>query len=100
MGVLSVNAGERRSPSEISNPAFRVCINLCSIVFTGKIRCCFFQICAFQYWILLHVITASYLLAREQKYTAGSVSSEGDSIFYSGISAVKYGSHVLKVYGD
>ena len=26
MGVLSVNAGERRSPSERSNPAFRVCI--------------------------------------------------------------------------
>ena len=25
--VLSVNAGERRSPSERSNPAFRVCIN-------------------------------------------------------------------------
>ena len=29
----------------------------------------------------IHVITASYLLGREQKYTAGSVSSEGDSIF-------------------
>ena len=27
VGVLSVNAGERRSPSERSNPAFRVCIN-------------------------------------------------------------------------
>ena len=27
------------------------------------------------------MITASYLLGREQKYTAGSVSSEGDSIF-------------------
>ena len=40
------------------------------------------------------MITASYLLGREQKYTAGSVSSEGDSIFYSGISAVKSGSHV------
>ena len=25
--VLSVNAGERRSPSERSNAAFRVCIN-------------------------------------------------------------------------
>ena len=100
MGVLSVNAGERRSPSERSNPAFRVCINLCLIVFTGKIRCCVFRICAFQYFILFHVITASYLLGREQKYTAGSVSSEGDSIFYSGISAVKSGSHVLKLYGD
>ena len=29
-----------------------------------------------------------------------SVSCEGDSIFYSGISAVKSGSHVLKLYGD
>ena len=48
--------------------------------------------------ILFYVITASYLLGREQKYTAGSVSSEGDSIFYSGISAVKSGSHVLKLY--
>ena len=46
------------------------------------------------------MITASYLLGREQKYTAGSVSSEGDSILYSGISAVKSGSHVLKLYGD
>ena len=27
VGVLSDNAGERRSPSERSNPAFRVCIN-------------------------------------------------------------------------
>ena len=27
VGVLSVNAGERRSPSERSNPAYRVCIN-------------------------------------------------------------------------
>ena len=70
------------------------------IVFTGKIRCCFFRICAFQYFILFHVITASYLLGSEQKYTAGSVSSEGDSIFYSGISAVKSGSHVLKLYGE
>ena len=87
-------------PSERSNPAFRVCINWCLIVFTGKIRCCFFRICAFQYFILFHVITASYLLGREQKYTAGSVSSEGDSIFYSGISAVKSVSHVLKLYGD
>ena len=51
VGVLSVNAGERRSPSERSNPAFRVCINWCLIVFTGKIRCCFFRICAFQYFI-------------------------------------------------
>ena len=100
MGFLSVNARERRSPSERSNPAFRVCINLCLIVFAGKIRCCFFRICAFQYFILFHVITASYLLGRETKYTAGSVSSEGDSIFYSGISAVKSGSHVLKLYGD
>ena len=100
VGVLSVNAGERRSPSERSNPAFRVCINCCLIVFTGKIRCCFFRICAFQYFILFHVITASYLLGREQKYTAGSVSSEGDSILYSGISAVKSGSHVLKLYGN
>ena len=49
--------------------------------------------------ILFYVITASYLLGREQKYTAGLVSSEGDSIFYSGISAVKSGSHVLKLYG-
>ena len=40
------------------------------------------------------MITASYLLGSEQKYTAGSVSSEGDSIFYSGISAVKSGSHI------
>ena len=47
----------------------------------------------FQYFILFHVITASYLLGREQKYTAGSVSSEGDSVFYSGISAVKSGTH-------
>ena len=82
VGVLSVNAGERRSPSERSNPAFRVCINWCLIVFTGKIICCFFRICAFQYLILFHVITASYLQGREQKYTAGSVSSEGDSIFF------------------
>ena len=67
VGVLSVNAGERRSPSEISNPAFRVCIDWCLIVFTGKIRCCVFRICAFQYCILFHVITASYLLGREQK---------------------------------
>ena len=66
VGVLSVNAGERRSPSERSNPAFRVCINWCLIVFTGKIRCCVFRICAFQYFILFHVITASYLLGREQ----------------------------------
>ena len=73
VGVLSVNAGERRSPSERSNPAFRVCINWCLIVFTGKIRCCFFRICPFQYFILFHVITASYLLGREQKYMAGSV---------------------------
>ena len=36
---------------------------------------------AFQYFILFHVITASYLLGSEQKYTAGSVSSEGDFIF-------------------
>ena len=98
--VLSVNAGERRSPSERSNPAFRVCINWCLIVFTGKITCCFFRICAFQYFILFHVITANYLLGSEQKYTAGSVSSEGDSIFFSGISAVKSGSHVLKLYGE
>ena len=55
---------------------------------------------AFQYFILFHVITASYLLGLEHKYTAGSVSSEGDSIFYSGISAVKSGSHVLKLDGD
>ena len=27
VGALSVNAGERRSPSGRSNPAFRVCIN-------------------------------------------------------------------------
>ena len=27
VGVLSLNAGERRSLSESSNPAFRVCIN-------------------------------------------------------------------------
>ena len=33
------------------------------------------------------MITANYLLGSEQKYTAGSVSSEGDSIFYNGISA-------------
>ena len=59
-----------------------------------------FRICAFQYFILFHVIAASYLLGSEQKYTAGSVSSEGDSIFYSGISAVKSGSHVLKLYGE
>ena len=95
VGVLSVNAGEHRSRSERSNPAFRVCINWCLIVFTGKIRCCFFRICAFQYFILFHVITASYLLGREQKYTAGSVSSEGDSIFYSGITAVKSGSRTV-----
>ena len=43
------------------------------------------NICAFQYFILFHVITASYLLGREPKYTADSVSSDGDSIFYSGI---------------
>ena len=85
VGVLSVNAGERRSPSERSNPAFRVCINCCLIVFTGKIRCCFFRICAFQYFILFHVITASYLLGREKKYTAGSVSSEGDSFFIAAL---------------
>ena len=41
-----------------------------------------------------------YILGIEQKYTAVSVSSEGDSIFYSGISAVKSGSHVLKLYGE
>ena len=40
------------------------------IVFTGKIRCCVFRICAFQYFILFHVITASNLLGREHKYTA------------------------------
>ena len=83
MVVLSVNAGERRSPSERSNPAFRVA---------------FSEYVPFN--ILFHVITASYLLGREQKNTAGSVSREGDSIFYSGISAVKSGSHVLKLYGD
>ena len=85
VGVLSVNAGERRSPSERSNPAFRVYINWCLILFTGKIRCCVFRICAFQNFILFHVITASYLLGREQKYTAGSVSSEGDSIFIAAL---------------
>ena len=58
------------------------------------------NMCLSIFYFLFHVIIASYLLGREQKYTAGSVSSEGDSIFYSGISAVKYGSHVLKLYGD
>ena len=52
------------------------------------------------YFILFYVITASYLLGSEQKYTAGSVSSEEDSIFYSGISAVKSDSNVLKLYGE
>ena len=37
------------------------------------------------YFILFHVITASYLLGSEQIYTAGSVSSEGDSFFIAAL---------------
>ena len=35
-------------------------------VFTGKIICCFFRICAFQCLILFDMITAIYLLGREK----------------------------------
>ena len=88
---------EKKSFGKIESCLSRV-YQLMFNLFTGKIRCCFFRICAFQYFILCGY---SELFTRTwTKITAGSVSSEGDSIFYSGISAVKSGSHVLKLYGD
>ena len=51
-------------PSELLVTAVFVRINWRFFEFTGKIRCCCFRICTFQYFLLFNMITTIYLLGR------------------------------------